>query len=56
MDGLTGKPAEHQSSYLADMAKVEDLHTVGENQKAVELLQLYYLVSRGYYPGLVENK
>ena len=35
---LAGKPANHQAAYLVDLAKVEALDTVGENQKAVELL------------------
>ncbi|MFQ6027585.1 MAG: hypothetical protein ACE5Q6_08840 [Dehalococcoidia bacterium] len=32
------KPAAYQVAYLVDMAKVEALDTVGENRKAVELL------------------
>ena len=35
---LTEKPATHDAAYLADMARVEALDTMGENQKAVELL------------------
>ena len=35
---LAGNPAKHQAAYLVDMAKVEALDTMGENRKAVELL------------------
>ncbi len=38
LDGLTEKPAKNEAAYLVDMAKVEALDTMGENQKAVELL------------------
>ena len=38
LDGLTERPAKHEAAYLVDMAKVEALDTMGENQKAVELL------------------
>ncbi len=38
LDGLTEQPAKHETAYLVDMAKVEALDTMGENQKAVELL------------------
>ena len=39
LDGLTEKPAKHEAAYLVDMAKVEALDTMGENRKAVELLE-----------------
>ena len=39
LDGLTKKPAKHEAAYLVDMAKVEALDTMGENRKAVELLE-----------------
>ena len=39
LDGLTEKPAKHETAYLVDMAKVEALDTLGENRKAVELLE-----------------
>ena len=39
LDGLTEKPAKHDAAYLVDMAKVEALDTMGENRKAVELLE-----------------
>ena len=35
---LAGKSVGHQVAYLTDMAKVEALDTMGENRKAVELL------------------
>ena len=35
---LIEKPAAHETAYLVDMAKVEALDTMGENRKAVELL------------------
>lgn len=35
---LGANPAKHQTAYLVDMAKVEALDTMGENRKAVELL------------------
>ena len=38
LDGLTQKPAKHEAAYLVDMARVEALDTMGEKQKAVELL------------------
>ena len=38
LDKLTEKPAQHQVAYLVDIAKVEALDTMGENRKAVELL------------------
>ena len=38
LDELTKKPAGHEAAYLVDMAKVEALDTMGENRKAVELL------------------
>ena len=38
LDKLTGMVASHQVAYLVDMAKVEALDTMGENRKAVELL------------------
>ncbi len=38
LDELTEKPANHQAAYLVDMARVEALDTMGENRKAVELL------------------
>ena len=38
LNGLIEKPAKHEAAYLVDMAKVEALDTVGENRKAVELL------------------
>ena len=38
LDELTEKPAKHEAGYLVDMARVEALDTMGENQKAVELL------------------
>ena len=39
LEGLTEKQAEPDAAYLVDMAKVEALDTMGENQKAVELLE-----------------
>ena len=39
LDALTEKPAKHEVAYLVDMAKVEALDTMGENRKAVELLE-----------------
>ena len=38
---LTEKPAKRDTAYLVDMAKVEALDTVGEKEKAVELLERY---------------
>ena len=38
LEKLAENPAEHQTAYLVDMAKVEALDTIGENRKAVELL------------------
>ncbi len=38
LDGLTEKPAKQDAAYLVDMAKVEALDTMGENQKAVAIL------------------
>ena len=38
LDGLTKKPAKHEAAYLVDMARVEALDTMGEKEKAVELL------------------
>ena len=38
LDGLTEKPAKHEAAYLVDMARVEALDTMGENQKAVAIL------------------
>ena len=38
LEKLSGKPVYHQVAYLVDMAKVEALDTMGENRKAVELL------------------
>ena len=38
LDKLAEKPAAHEVAYLVDMARVEALDTMGENQKAVELL------------------
>jgi hypothetical protein len=38
LDGLTEKTAKHEDAYLVDMARVEALDTLGESQKAVELL------------------
>ena len=35
---LSGKPVSHQAAYLLDMARFEALDTMGENRKAVELL------------------
>ena len=35
---LAGNPAKYQTAYLVDMARVEALDTMGENRKAVELL------------------
>ena len=32
------KPAKNETAYLVDMAKVEALDTMGENRKAVEIL------------------
>ena len=39
LDELTEKPAKHDAAYLVDMARVEALDTMGESQKAVELLE-----------------
>ncbi len=39
LDELTEKPAKQEAAYLVDMAKVEALDTMGENRKAVELLE-----------------
>ncbi len=41
LDKLTEKPAKREAAYLVDMAKVEALGTMGENRKAVELLDHY---------------
>ena len=41
LDKLSENPAKHQIAYLVDIAKVEALDTMGENQKAVELLDRY---------------
>ena len=38
LDELTEKPASHEAAYLMDMARIEALDTLGENRKAVELL------------------
>ncbi len=38
LDGLTEKPAKQDAAYLVDMARVEALDTMGENQKAVAIL------------------
>ena len=38
LETLTGKATAPQISYLVDMAKVEALDTLGDNRKAVELL------------------
>ena len=38
LDGLTEEPAKHEVAYLVDMARVEALDTMGENQKAVAIL------------------
>ncbi len=38
LDGLTEKPAKHEAADLVDMARVEALDTMGENQKAVAIL------------------
>ena len=38
LDGLTEQPAKHETAYLVDMARVEALDTMGEKEKAVELL------------------
>ena len=38
LDGVTEKPAKHETAYLVDMAKVEALDTMGESRKAVEIL------------------
>ena len=35
---LVAEPGKHQVAYLVDMAKIEALDTMGENGKAVELL------------------
>ncbi len=39
LDELTEKPAKHETAYLVDMAGVEALDTMGEKEKAVELLE-----------------
>ena len=39
LDALTEKPAKDEAAYLVDMARVEALDTMGENRKAVELLE-----------------
>ena len=39
LDGPTEQPAKHETAYLVDMAKVEALDTMGEKEKAVELLE-----------------
>ena len=38
LEKSTRKAASHQVAYLVDMAKVEALDTMGENRKAVALL------------------
>ncbi|MFQ6026826.1 MAG: hypothetical protein ACE5Q6_04840 [Dehalococcoidia bacterium] len=38
LEKLAGRPVPHQAAYLVDLAKVEALDTMGENRKAVELL------------------
>ncbi len=38
LDKLSEKPAAHDVAYLVDMARVEALDTIGESQKAIELL------------------
>ncbi len=38
LDELTEKLAKHNAAYLADMARVEALDTMGDKEKAVELL------------------
>ena len=38
LDGLTEKPAKHEAAYLVDMARIEALDTMGENQKAIAIL------------------
>jgi len=38
LDELTEKPAKHETAYLVDMAKVDALDRMGENQKAVAIL------------------
>ena len=38
LDELTEKPAKHETAYLVDMARVEALDTMGENRKAVAIL------------------
>ena len=38
LDELTEKAAKHETAYLVDLAKVEALDTMGENRKAVDLL------------------
>ncbi len=35
---LAEKPVRHQVAYLLNMARVEALNTMGENRRAVELL------------------
>ena len=39
LDGPTEQPAKHETAYLVDIAKVEALDTMGEKEKAVELLE-----------------
>ena len=41
LEKLSGKSVDHQVTYLVDMARVEALDTLGENRKAVELLDRY---------------
>ena len=38
LDSPTEKPAKHDAAYLVDMARVEALDTIGENRRAIELL------------------
>ena len=38
LDKLTEKPAKYDAAYLVNMARVEALDTMGEKEKAVELL------------------
>ena len=39
--GATQRAGNHQVAYLVEMAKVEALDAMGENRKAVELLDRY---------------
>ena len=38
MRKLAGNSAKHQTTYLVDMARIEGLDAMGENRKAVELI------------------